>query len=68
MEKMVSTDPGPEYMPPEKDEDAVASGEEHPVIGSLEARADDPETAAPLDHPQELVGERPATGSNTSPG
>jgi hypothetical protein len=68
VEKMVSGDPGPEYLPPKKDEDAAPSDGEHPVTGSLEAHADDPETRAPLDHPQELVGERPATGSNDSPG
>lgn len=38
------------------------------VTLGLERKADDPETAEPLVHPQGLVGERPATASVERPG
>lgn len=65
--EMVSPDPGPEWVPAtsqRSDDD----GEEQAVIGGLEAAADSPEEAQPLDEPHELVGEWPATGSNANPG
>lgn len=70
MEKMVTADPGPEYLPSGDAGTETGPGqqEESPVVGGLEAKADDPATAEPLEDPQELVGERPATGSNASPG
>jgi hypothetical protein len=39
----------------------------HPVVGGLEAHADDPETAEPIE-PHRLVGERNARGSAENPG
>lgn len=67
-EEMVSADPGPEEVPsPEAEAEAGGEGgkggEEHPVIAGLEAKAEGPDEAQPLDHPQGLVGEKPAAGS-----
>jgi hypothetical protein len=68
-EKAVSTDPGPESVPvttprPTADQSDDAQS---PVIGGLEAHADDPKTTEPI-APHRLVGERAAKGSNARPG
>lgn len=65
--EMVSADPGHEWIPagPQKTGD---DGEEHEVVGGLEASADTPAEAEPLHEPHELIGEWPATGSNANPG
>lgn len=68
--KDVSADPGPEAVPTTSGSggrDRLA-GNLPPVVDGLGARAADPEEAEPLEHRQQLVGERPATGSNESPG
>lgn len=68
--KDVSADPAPEAVPT-TDRSSVGDGKrarQQPVIDGLGARADDPETAEPLEHPQGLVGERPAKGSVENPG
>ncbi len=69
-EESVSTDPGPNAVPTGT-EGAEADGPDEPrqtpVVGGLEAHADDPEAAEPLVHPQGLVGERPARGSVENP-
>lgn len=44
------------------------AGDEEQVTLGLENKADDPETARPLSHPQSLVGEEPATGDVPKPG
>ncbi len=66
--EMVSADPGPEPVlvanrPDKEKREAV-----HPIVGGLAATADDPEESEPLDHPQLLLGELPALGSNENPG
>lgn len=68
-EKAVSTDPGPESVPvaPNKPNTAPSNERQSPVVGGLEAHADDPETAQPIE-PHRLVGEREAKGSNVHPG
>jgi len=38
------------------------------VTLGLENRADDPDTARPLEHPRALLGEEPATGDIPQPG
>ncbi len=66
--EMVSAEPGPEAVPvanrPHRNEREAV----HPVVGGLAATADDPEESEPLDHPQRLLGELPALGSNENPG
>jgi hypothetical protein len=71
-EEMVSADPGVERVPTSGSthrsgpDDGDASRK--PVMAGLEAEADTPEAAEPLLDPQELVGERPAKGSDDNPG
>jgi hypothetical protein len=68
--KDVSVDPGPEAVPATGS--SIADRGHGPgqaaVVDGLGARADDPRTAEPLEHPQGLVGERPAKGSVENPG
>jgi hypothetical protein len=68
-EKDVSTAPGPELVPVTRQPDAGQPEELHewPIIAGLAADADDPDEAKPLDHPQRLLGELPALGSNDNP-
>ena len=67
--KEVSTDPGPEAVPVTGSTDVEPRTERQaPLVDGLGARADDRGTAEPLEHPQPLVGERPATGSVENPG
>jgi hypothetical protein len=68
--KDVSVGPGAEAVPV-TGRPSVAEGpgaRPAPVVEGLAARARDPETMEPLEDPQGLVGERPATGSMQNPG
>jgi hypothetical protein len=70
-EESVSADPGPNGVPtttPTSTEEDSETAERPPVIAGLEAQADNPGSVKPLEHPEELVGERPALGSNEEPG
>jgi len=64
IEKNVSEDPGAESVPvnPEPTGGPIQDVHQSPVVGGLEAEADDPETAEPIE-PHGLVGERDAKGS-----
>ena len=66
--EIVSADPGPEAVPVTNQHDTDNRNEVHPVVAGLAATADDPEESKPLDHPQRLLGELPALGSNQNPG
>lgn len=69
IEKDVSEDPAAETVPvnPEPTPAIPHDAHQYPIVGGLEAEADKPETAEPIE-PHGLVGERPAKGSNEYPG
>ena len=69
MEKNVSEDPAAESVPvnPKPTQLPTHEVHQHPVVGGLEAEADDPKTAEPIE-PHRLVGERNARGSAENPG
>ncbi len=68
--KDVSVDPGPEAVPTTSGSgvrDQVGR-EQPPVVDGLGAWAGDPQVTEPLEHPEPLVGERPAKGAVENPG
>ncbi len=65
--EILSADPGPEAVPAPRPVGDEREGV-HPIVGGLAATVDDPEESEPLDHPQRLLGELPALGSNENPG
>jgi hypothetical protein len=69
IEKNVSEDPAAESVPvnPEPTDTPIHHTHQSPVVGGLEAEADKPETAEPIE-PHRLVGEREARGSVENPG
>ncbi len=66
--EIVSADPGPEAVPVPNRPDTDKREAVHPIVGGLAATADDADESEPLDHPQRLLGELPALGSNENPG
>jgi hypothetical protein len=60
---------GPEYVPdaPQPRSAEPEYVEQWPVMAGLEAEVDDLDKIRRLDHPQGLVGERPAKGSDELP-
>jgi hypothetical protein len=69
IEKNVSEDPAAESVPVNPEPTGAPGQDVHqsPVVGGLEAKADDPGTAEPIE-PHRLVGERSARGSVENPG
>ncbi len=66
--EIVSADPGSEAVPVPNRPGTDKREAVHPIAGGLAAAADDPEESEPLDHPQRLLDELPALGSNENPG